>query len=357
MFGCGWWAITFPGFAIPPWRADGRWHVDGAHFRHYPHSREIGLLPIFLFSDVRSQGGGTALLRGSHKKIAEILWKRAGKTGMKGPILSAAARESLLPSNEEDIVETSGKAGDVMLTHPLLLHARSTNLAPEEEGGVRFMCHPAVPLKEHMDFNVDPETFFPVQRVLWHSRPVPHVKDGQEGHSAVPINTPDECDHSPVHLRPPVHLPRRGGRVNRGRKRSRGMSECDHECEASARSAEEHQGHAQKRRPSPVQDVMGSAPVAPPAEGAPIAISAPSSLVNYGSAGTEEVGSENEGVGGTPGKDVLTSSPSTSPGLEDGTPTSVEGVQRLRSLSIEEEGGDEAVMALMGFSGFRGGQR
>lgn len=41
-----------------------------------------------------------------------------------GPILSAAARESLLPSNEEDIVETSGKAGDVMLTHPLLLHAR-----------------------------------------------------------------------------------------------------------------------------------------------------------------------------------------------------------------------------------------
>lgn len=204
---------------------------------------------------------------------------------------------------------------------------------------------------------VDPETFFPVQRVLWHSRPVPHVKDGQEGHSAVPINTPDECDHSPVHLRPPVHLPRRGGRVNRGRKRSRGMSECDHEREASARSAEENQGHAQKRRPSPVQDVMGSAPVAPPAEGAPIAISAPSSLVNYGSAGTEEVGSENEGVGGTPGKDVLTSSPSTSPGLEDGTPTSVEGVQRLRSLSIEEEGGDEAVMALMGFSGFRGGQR
>lgn len=37
---------------------------------------------------------------------------------------------------------------------PLQQMLRSTNLAPEEEGGVRFMCHPAVPLKEHMDFNV-----------------------------------------------------------------------------------------------------------------------------------------------------------------------------------------------------------
>lgn len=36
-FGCGWWMVTFPGFAKPPWRAEGKWHCDGAHFRHYPH--------------------------------------------------------------------------------------------------------------------------------------------------------------------------------------------------------------------------------------------------------------------------------------------------------------------------------
>lgn len=51
---------------------------------HWPHSREIGLVPIFLFSDVRPHGGGTALLRGSHKKVAEILWERAGTTGLTG---------------------------------------------------------------------------------------------------------------------------------------------------------------------------------------------------------------------------------------------------------------------------------
>lgn len=56
----------------------------------YPHhhsatgSREIGILPIFLFSDVRKHGGGTAVLRGSHKKVAKILWNRAGTTGLTG---------------------------------------------------------------------------------------------------------------------------------------------------------------------------------------------------------------------------------------------------------------------------------
>lgn len=34
----------------------------------------------------------------------------------------------------------------------------STNLAPVEESGVRFMCHPAVPLKRHLDLHVRPAT-------------------------------------------------------------------------------------------------------------------------------------------------------------------------------------------------------
>ncbi|CAN0397581.1 unnamed protein product, partial [Laminaria digitata] len=63
-----------------------------------------------------------------------------------GPQVSFAAREALLPALDEDVVETTGAAGDVMLTHPLLLHARSSNLAGTDVAGVRFMCHPAVPL-------------------------------------------------------------------------------------------------------------------------------------------------------------------------------------------------------------------
>ncbi|RHY27970.1 hypothetical protein DYB32_006384 [Aphanomyces invadans] len=39
-----------------------------------------------------------------------------------------------------------GRAGDVMLTHPFLMHARSKNCG----ASVRFMCNPNVGLKEPM---------------------------------------------------------------------------------------------------------------------------------------------------------------------------------------------------------------
>jgi hypothetical protein len=37
--------------------------------------------------------------------------------------------------------------------HPLVVHARSTNLGPfMSADAVRFMCHPSVPLKSDMQF-------------------------------------------------------------------------------------------------------------------------------------------------------------------------------------------------------------
>ena len=68
-FGCGWWVVSFPGLAEPPWEANGNWHVDGYHYTHYPDSREIGLLPIFIFNDLGPGDGGTALCEGSHVKV------------------------------------------------------------------------------------------------------------------------------------------------------------------------------------------------------------------------------------------------------------------------------------------------
>ena len=46
-----------------------------------------------------------------------------------------------------NIIELTGEAGDVILLHPFLLHARSKNLAPMSEHGVRFLCHPSIPLR------------------------------------------------------------------------------------------------------------------------------------------------------------------------------------------------------------------
>ena len=81
--GCGWWVVSFPGIAEGPWGAEGSWHVDGHGYAHRADSREIGCLPIFLFSDVAEDGGGTALAPGSHRTVAELL-VRAGDDGVDG---------------------------------------------------------------------------------------------------------------------------------------------------------------------------------------------------------------------------------------------------------------------------------
>eukprot|EP00629_Pelagomonadales_sp_RCC1024_P015494 CAMPEP_0119261344 /NCGR_PEP_ID=MMETSP1329-20130426/1440_1 /TAXON_ID=114041 /ORGANISM="Genus nov. species nov., Strain RCC1024" /LENGTH=345 /DNA_ID=CAMNT_0007260897 /DNA_START=103 /DNA_END=1137 /DNA_ORIENTATION=- len=164
--GCGWWVVTFPGVAEGPWGAEGSWHVDGHGYVHKPDSEEIGCLPIFLFSDVLEAGGGTALAPGSHRHVAELLW-RAGARGVEGPRLSALAREAL---DESSIVECRGRAGDVVLTHPFLLHARSKNLRPAAPENVRFMCHPAVRLKEPMRVREDGGAATPVEAPIIQAR-------------------------------------------------------------------------------------------------------------------------------------------------------------------------------------------
>lgn len=43
------------------WGAAGKWHVDGAHFQHFIDSKEVGLLPIFIFTTIGPRDGGTLL--------------------------------------------------------------------------------------------------------------------------------------------------------------------------------------------------------------------------------------------------------------------------------------------------------
>lgn len=59
-----------------------------------------------------------------------------------GPELSSAAREAVLPAVSEDIVETTGSAGDILLTHPLLLHARC--VCPSRTFPLSTRCLPSL---------------------------------------------------------------------------------------------------------------------------------------------------------------------------------------------------------------------
>jgi hypothetical protein len=69
-FGCGWWIISFPGFNELPFGLDGKLHVDGYYYKHFPFRKELGLVPIMLFSDINMHGGGTVVAKKSHIDIS-----------------------------------------------------------------------------------------------------------------------------------------------------------------------------------------------------------------------------------------------------------------------------------------------
>ncbi|KAJ8612524.1 hypothetical protein CTAYLR_003734 [Chrysophaeum taylorii] len=169
--GCGWWVVTFPEDNAEPWGVRGNWHVDGHGYRHLAQSREVGLVLLMLFSDVGPNGGGTALAPNSHRVVAEKLL-RAGADGLAGPALSAATRAAVDLDNP---VEARGRAGDVFLLHPFLLHARSKNLSGHV---VRFLCHPVLALREPLRLFPRPADPTPVERValdVLDHLPPPHV--------------------------------------------------------------------------------------------------------------------------------------------------------------------------------------
>lgn len=67
----GWWPVLFPGLEEGPWgAAEADFHVDGQQFHHHVDSRDQGLLPCFVFSDIEPGDGGTALIEGSHRATA-----------------------------------------------------------------------------------------------------------------------------------------------------------------------------------------------------------------------------------------------------------------------------------------------
>ena len=119
------------------------------------NSKESGRLPIFLFSSIKRDAEGTALAIGSHKVAAHVL-AHAEPRGLKGSDVSKETLKALnaAGSGTSFLVEQIvGEAGDVMLTHPFLLHARSKNLGPlGDPSSVRFMCNPNVGLMRPMRF-------------------------------------------------------------------------------------------------------------------------------------------------------------------------------------------------------------
>lgn len=134
--------VRFP-HPDPP--GDDGWHIEGSYLpdeQPWPYyanyrSRDRALLLLFLFTDVTEADAPTRIRVGSHLAVPSRLLPygeegvsamRIGETG----ILEATAG---LP-----LAHATGRAGDVYLCHPFLVHSAQA----QHTGAPRFMAQPAL---------------------------------------------------------------------------------------------------------------------------------------------------------------------------------------------------------------------
>lgn len=102
---------------------DSVWHIDGDWFEHHLDSPEQVANLIILWHDVTETDAPTRLLPGSHRRVARLIADHE-PAGIPGPEIKDLIHGSFRDAPGE-IVLASGNAGDVILTHPFLVH--STN--------------------------------------------------------------------------------------------------------------------------------------------------------------------------------------------------------------------------------------
>ena len=134
--------INFSLGAEKPWRtpqAEGfNWHKDGSYFRHFADSREQALLLVLFWSDVETKGGGTFIAADSPAHVAQKLLQHP--EGIEPGTFDFPS----IIQKCQDFRELVGKAGDLYLIHPYMLHTSSANHSSQP----RVMSNPPVVLKE-----------------------------------------------------------------------------------------------------------------------------------------------------------------------------------------------------------------
>jgi hypothetical protein len=141
--------IRFPSAVDPGdagWHIDGSYAVEGTYYANlWSHQR--ALLMLFLFSDVGPDDAPTRIRVGSHLDVPRAL-AIAGDRGMPfGRVVH------LLPRlHRRRLALATGRAGDVYLCHPFLVHAASW---PHRGTAPRFLAQPplgpAGPLRLHRE--------------------------------------------------------------------------------------------------------------------------------------------------------------------------------------------------------------
>ena len=136
--GTGSFPIRFPSTLDP---GDAGWHIDGSFtvdgdFHVTLDSKERSLLLLILFSDVTELDAPTRIRRGSHLLVPELLRDIEDSVSFTYVYPKISDAVDSLPLDL-----ATGKAGDVYLCHPFLVHAASF---PHRGDSPRFISQPGI---------------------------------------------------------------------------------------------------------------------------------------------------------------------------------------------------------------------
>lgn len=140
--GLGSFPIRFP---HPDDPGDAGWHLDGSYTPEGEtgywvnlRSRERALLMLFLFSDTDADNAPTRIRTGSHLDVPRFLEPDGERGRELFDLCALMDAEGRLDSPERPLALATGRAGDVYLCHPFLIHA-----AQPHHGTVpRFLAQP-----------------------------------------------------------------------------------------------------------------------------------------------------------------------------------------------------------------------
>lgn len=153
----GTWPVRFPSDEDPGdagWHVEASWADDAGQLRLDVRSGGRALLLLFLFSDVGEHDAPTRVRLGSHLDVAPLL-APAGEAGREFFELAAEAEAASVDRPE---VLATGRAGDVWLCHPFVVHSAQ----PHRGTTPKFMAQP--PLLPSGSYDLDGPS--PVERAI-----------------------------------------------------------------------------------------------------------------------------------------------------------------------------------------------
>jgi hypothetical protein len=141
----GWFPVSFPGHAPNEMVApEVGWHIDGEHCQRLDDP-EYAVICLCLFTDVDAWGGGTFIEVASHKQVIRYM-AGAGPSGR--GVLHEDINDYMhgRPLRGE-VVEISGKAGDIVFMNPYAWHCRGHNYSDR----IRVICNSRCVMRRRMN--------------------------------------------------------------------------------------------------------------------------------------------------------------------------------------------------------------